>query len=109
MLTIRWKKQTPIPSRCETMKHYIANVTITLRKSILDVQGKTIEHALHSLHMPALSNVRIGKHIEIDVHAPDKEQAYELVEDACEKLLANPVMEDYAIAILEPRTNGTTA
>jgi len=91
------------------MKHYVAHVTITLRKSILDVQGKTIENALHSLHMPALSNVRIGKHIEVDVHAPDKDQAYDLVLDACEKLLANPVMEDYTINILEPRTNGSPA
>ena len=89
------------------MKHYVAHVTITLRKSILDVQGKTVENALHSLHMPALSNVRIGKHIEIDVHAPDKDQAHDLVEDACEKLLANPVMEDYSIAIMELRANGS--
>ena len=91
------------------MKTYVAHVTITLRKSILDVQGKTIENALHSLHMPALSNVRIGKHIEVEVQAPDKEQAHDLVDDACKKLLANPVMEDYSIAVLEPRTNGTQA
>lgn len=91
------------------MKQYVAHVTVTLRRSILDVQGKTVEHALHSLHMPALGNVRIGKHIEVMVQAPDKERATELVNDACQKLLANPVMEDYHIEILEPATNGAPA
>ena len=91
------------------MKQYVAHVTVTLRRSILDVQGKTVEHALHSLHMPALSDVRIGKHVELMVQAPDKERATELVDDACQKLLANPVMEDYHIEILEPATNGAEA
>jgi phosphoribosylformylglycinamidine synthase len=81
------------------MKHYIANVTVSLRKSILDVQGKTVEHALQTLHMPSLSNVRIGKHIQIDVHAPDAETARDQVEVACMKLLTNPVMEDFEISI----------
>jgi phosphoribosylformylglycinamidine synthase subunit PurS len=52
------------------MKHFTANVTVTLRKSILDVQGKTVENALHSMHMPALSDVRIGKHIQLTVTSP---------------------------------------
>ncbi len=91
------------------MKQYVAHVTVMLRKSILDVQGKTVEHGLHSLHMPGLANVRIGKNIEIDVTAPDIETATDMVEDACKKLLANPVMEDYSISILEPATNGSEA
>lgn len=88
------------------MKHFIACVTITLRKSILDVQGKTVEHALHTLHMPSMSNVRIGKHVEINVQAPDAETAREYVTAACLKVLTNPVMEDFSITIsdatLEP-------
>jgi phosphoribosylformylglycinamidine synthase subunit PurS len=83
------------------MKTYHANVTVTLRKAILDVQGKTVEHALHSLHMPQLGNVRIGKHIELSVQAPDADTARSLVREACDKLLTNPVMEDYAILITE--------
>ena len=59
--------------------------------------------------MPALSNVRIGKHIEIDVTAPDVETATEEVEDACKKLLANPVMEDYSITITENETAEASA
>ncbi|GMV53205.1 MAG: phosphoribosylformylglycinamidine synthase subunit PurS [Chlorobi bacterium] len=83
------------------MKFYKAYVTIRLRSSILDVQGKTIEHALQALRMPSLSNVRLGKHIELDVHAPDAETARTQVQDACNKLLANPVMEDYEITLTE--------
>ena len=91
------------------MKHYTAHVTVMLRKSILDVQGKTVEHGLHSLHMPALSNVRIGKHIEIEVTAPDAETATAEVDEACKKLLANPVMEDYSISVIEVVVEEATA
>ncbi len=91
------------------MKTYTAHVTVTLRRAILDVQGKTVEHALHSLRMPALSDVRIGKHIELQVQAPDRDTAAGLVDDACRKLLANPVMEDYTVQILEPVSAGVTA
>lgn len=83
------------------MKHFTAHVTVTLRKSILDVQGRTVEHALHTLHMPTLSHIRIGKHVELTVQAPDADTARSQVEDACSKLLANPVMEDYSIRIVE--------
>lgn len=83
------------------MKTYTAHVTITLRRAILDVQGKTVEHALHSLHMPQLTNVRIGKYVEMAVLAPDAQTAHDIADEACSKLLANPVMEDYAIRIEE--------
>lgn len=83
------------------MKTYTAHVTITLRRAILDVQGKTVEHALHSLHMPQLTNVRIGKYVEMVVQAPDAQTAHDVADEACSKLLANPVMEDYAIRIEE--------
>lgn len=83
------------------MKHFTAHVTVTLRRSILDVQGKTVEHALHSLHMPGLQNVRIGKSISMTVQAADADHARELVDRACQNLLANPVMEDYEISIAE--------
>lgn len=95
------KRQTPIRLLCDRMKTYTASITVTLRRAILDVQGKAVEHALHSLHMPALGNVRIGKHIELDVQAPDRESANDLVMDACKKLLSNPVMEDFSIRLDE--------
>lgn len=83
------------------MKTYTALVSVTLRRAILDVQGKAVEHALHALHMPGFGNVRIGKAIELNIQAPDEETAREQVEDACKKLLTNPVMEDFSIRISE--------
>ncbi len=83
------------------MKTYTANITVTLRKAILDVQGKAVEHALHSMHMTSLSNVRIGKHIELSVSAVDEESASASVRQACDKLLTNPVMEDYQFTLTE--------
>lgn len=83
------------------MKTYTAHITVTLRKAILDVQGKAVEQALHSLHMPSLGNVRIGKHIELAVSAVDEESAAASVRQACDKLLTNPVMEDYQFTLTE--------
>lgn len=79
------------------MATYKASVDITLRKSILDVQGKTVEHALHSLDFTAINNVRMGKFVELEVQADSEEQARSIINDACQKLIANPVMEDYTI------------
>lgn len=70
------------------MKTYTAHVTITLRRAILDVQGKTVEHALHSLHMPQLTNVRIGKYVEMVVQAPDAQTARDVADEACSMLMA---------------------
>lgn len=83
------------------MKTYLAAIRIQLRKSILDVQGKTVEHALHSLHFTALNNVHIGKYVELTVEAADKAAAQALVEEACTKLIANPIMEDFVIELQE--------
>lgn len=88
------------------MKTYTANITVTLRRAILDVQGKAVEHALHSLHMPSLGNVRIGKHIELTVSAVDHESASATVREACDKLLTNPVMEDYQFTLHEQAAVG---
>jgi phosphoribosylformylglycinamidine synthase len=80
---------------------YKAKVTITLRKSILDPQGKATHHALQNLGLQDVSEVRIGKMIELNINAESKEKAYEVAETASEKLLANPVMEDYEIEVVE--------
>ena len=83
------------------MKSYKAQIKVTLRKSILDVQGKTVEHALHSMDYDIMTNVRIGKYVEMDVEAQNDGQAQAFVEEACKKLISNPVMEDYSIEIIE--------
>jgi phosphoribosylformylglycinamidine synthase subunit PurS len=83
------------------MKSFKAQIKITLRKGILDVQGKAVEHALHSIEFPMLSGVRIGKYVELDVEAPNAQTAKELVKNASEKLIANPIIEDFDITVTE--------
>ncbi len=76
-----------------------AKVHITLRPSILDPKGKATHHALQNLGLDEVQQVRIGKFIELDVNASSEKEAREIVESACEKLLANQVMEDFEIEI----------
>lgn len=79
------------------MNKYHAAINITLRKNILDVQGKTVEHALHSVEFSMINNVRIGKYVTLDVEAENEEKAREILTDACNKLIANPIIEDFEI------------
>jgi len=74
---------------------FVAKIRITLRPSILDPQGKAVEHALASLGMTGVSGVRMGKYVELHVDAESEEKARRVTEDVCRKLLANPVMEDF--------------
>ncbi len=78
---------------------YRAVITVTLRPSILDPEGKTVEHSLHQLGYENVRRVRIGKHIELEVDAGTEDKARETVENICSKLLANPVMEDYTFSL----------
>ena len=80
---------------------YKANIEVTLRSSILDPQGKAAQHALHNLGFDSVDRVRIGKHVELWIDTTSREEAEELAEAACTKLLANPVMEDFRIAVEE--------
>ncbi len=80
---------------------YKATVNVTLRKSILDPQGKAAHHALKDLGLTNIEEVRIGKLIELNIDADDKEAAFDIAETACTKLLANEVMEDFEITIHE--------
>lgn len=78
---------------------YKAKINITLRKSILDPKGKAAHLALHNLGLNNVDGVRIGKFIEMDIQADSENEARELADTACSKLLANEVMEDYQIQI----------
>jgi len=74
---------------------YVSKVRITLRKSILDPQGKAVEHAVSSLGIGRIKDVRMGKYIELTVDGASEADARQTTEEVCKKLLANPVMEDY--------------
>lgn len=80
---------------------YKATVNVTLRKSILDPKGKAAQHALQDLGLTDIENVRIGKLIELNIDADSEEEAFDIAETACTKLLANEVMEDFEITIHE--------
>ncbi len=70
---------------------------ITLKKDVLDPQGKVIHQTLEDMNFKNVNEVRQGKYFEIDVHENDPKKAKEIVEDMCEKLLANLVIENYKI------------
>ncbi len=75
---------------------YLARIQITLRPSILDPQGKAVEHAIGTLGVGTVRNVRMGKGVEMTIDASSEKEARAVVETVCRKLLANPVMEDFA-------------
>ena len=70
---------------------------ITLKKDVLDTQGKVIHQTLEGMNFKNVNEVRQGKYFEIDVNENDPKKAKEIVEDMCEKLLANLVIENYKI------------
>ena len=72
-------------------------VIITLKKDVLDPQGKVVEHTLQSMGMNSLKNLRQGKYIEIDLNESDEKKGYDIVEDTCKKLLVNLIIEEYKI------------
>ncbi|MCY4223393.1 MAG: phosphoribosylformylglycinamidine synthase subunit PurS [Bacteroidetes bacterium] len=78
---------------------YKASITVTLRPAILDPQGKAAQHALQNLGFDEISSVRIGKYIELEVSAESQEDAVNIANAACEKLLANPIMENHDVSV----------
>lgn len=76
-----------------------AKVHVTLKNGVLDPQGKAVGHALEALGFDGVGDVRQGKYIEIDLADTDVGAAKARVEDMCRKLLANTVIENYAIEI----------
>jgi len=78
---------------------FTSKINISIRKTILDPQGKAVEHSLKSLGFDSIEESRIGKYIELRINANNKEEAEKISEEACRKLLANPVMEDYSYEV----------
>ncbi len=76
-----------------------AKVYVTLKNGVLDPQGKAVMGALKSMSFPEVSDVRIGKFMELEIDADSKEKEEARIRQMCEKLLANTVIEDYRIEI----------
>ena len=78
---------------------YTAKIKVTLRQSILDVQGKAVEHALKNLGYQTVESARIGKYIEVTINEEERLQAERICNEISQKLLSNPVMENYSFEL----------
>ena len=75
-------------------------VNVQPKANILDPQGKTIHHALQNLGFQSIQEIRIGKRIKINVEADSIKEATAKVQEMCEKLLINPLIEEYTLEVL---------
>ncbi len=80
---------------------FIAEIDIMPLKALLDPQGKAVTSSLKNLDLAEIENVRIGKHITLEIDADSKETASAKVEEACKKLLANQIMESFEFSLKE--------
>jgi phosphoribosylformylglycinamidine synthase subunit PurS len=76
-----------------------AEIDVMPLKALLDPQGKAVTGSMKNLGLEAIQNVRIGKHITLEIDAPTKEEASVMVNEACKKLLANQIMEFYEFTL----------
>ncbi len=80
-----------------------AKVDVTLKKSVLDPQGQTVLEALHSLGFKEVENLRVGKHFVVSLNSNDKKKAETDLKNMCDKLLINPIIEEYTYQLEEVR------
>ena len=80
---------------------FTAHINIMPKAELLDPQGKVVVKNLPNLGLKGVSDVRIGKHVTMELHADSAEEAHDKVETACSKLLANVIMESYDFVIEE--------
>ena len=78
-----------------------AKIYISYKDGILDPQGKTVSQALDAIGIKKIDSVRIGKYIEMEFNGISKDQAAEITNESCRKLLANPNTETYTFEIVE--------
>lgn len=83
------------------MKTFLAEIDVMPLKEILDPQGKAVTGSMKNLDLSEITNVRIGRHITLEIEAADEQVAIEKVETACKKLLANLIMENYKYELRE--------
>jgi phosphoribosylformylglycinamidine synthase len=76
-----------------------AKIIITPKKAVLDPQGKTVQNALEHMGYKGVGAVHVGKYMEIELPDGDKETWRKQIDDACHKILSNPVIEDYRFEI----------
>jgi len=87
-------KQFQLNSKKNKLKF---SITVTLKKDVLDPQGKVIQNTLKNIGMNNLKNIRQGKFFEIEIDESDENEAKNTINQMCEKLLVNLIIEDYKI------------
>ncbi|HEU4717625.1 MAG TPA: phosphoribosylformylglycinamidine synthase subunit PurS [Bacteroidia bacterium] len=80
-----------------------AEIDVMPLKALLDPQGKAVTGSMKNLGLPEIQNVRIGKHITLEIDADNRDAAHAKVDEACKKLLANQIMEFYEFELSEIR------
>ena len=83
------------------MTKFQAEIDVMPKKEILDPQGKAVTGSMKNLGLAEIQNVRIGKHISLEIEADSAETAHDKVEQACKSLLANLIMESYSFSVRE--------
>ena len=73
------------------------SVTVTLKKDVLDPQGKVVSQTIQNMNYKNVTNVRQGKYFEIELNENNKDKAKKIIDEICKKLLTNVVIEDYTI------------
>ena len=81
------------------MSAYTVQIRVMPRASLLDPQGQAVQHALQALGFAEVANVRAGKHLVLQVQASTREEAATKARTMCDRLLANPVTEDYECSV----------
>jgi len=80
---------------------FVAEINVMPLKALLDPQGKAVGMTMHNIGFTDVTNVRVGKHITMEISAPNKDAALEKVNEACAKILSNPVMEGFEYTVKE--------
>jgi len=83
------------------MAKFKAHIDVMPLKALLDPQGKAVTGSMKNLGLPEIENVRIGKHITLEIEAASKDAANAKIDEACKKLLCNQIMEGYEFTLSE--------
>lgn len=80
---------------------FIAEINVMPLKALLDPQGKAVSQSMKNIGFNEICNVRIGKHITLEIESESKEKALERINEACNRILSNPIMEGYEYILRE--------
>lgn len=86
--------------------NYLAKIFVTLKTTVNDPQGQTVMYGLKTLGFSSIRNLRVGKYLEVSMECIDVQSAEAEVRDMCDKLLANPVIEEFSYQIEETKVIG---